>query len=64
MQASGAIGYTNNGTVVSPLNSLGKNRYYDKKVMQTLDIYMTITRLGHHQMINGDNENFLKIKSS
>ena len=37
-----------------------KNRYYDRKVRQSLEIDMAVVRYGKDKVLNRDNENFVK----
>ena len=37
-----------------------KNRYYDKKVRESLEIDMAVVRYGQGKVLKGDNGNFVK----
>ena len=37
-----------------------KNRYYDRKVKESLEIDMAVVRYGKDKVLNRDNENFVK----
>ena len=37
-----------------------KNRYYDKKVRESLEIDMAVVRCGQDKVLNRDNGNFVK----
>ena len=37
-----------------------KNRYYDRKVREPLEIDMMVIRYGQHRVLNRDNGNFVK----
>ena len=40
-----------------------KNRYYDRKVRELLQIDMALVRYGQDKVLNRDNENFVKTNS-
>ena len=40
-----------------------KNRYYDRKVRELLQIDMVVVRYGQDKVLNRDNENFVKTNS-
>ena len=37
-----------------------KNKYYDRKVGESLEIDMAVVRYGREKVLNRDNENFIK----
>ena len=37
-----------------------KNKYYDRKVGESLEIDMTVVRYGREKVLNRDNGNFVK----
>ena len=37
-----------------------KNRYYDRKVRESLETDMAVVRYGQDKVLNRDNENFVK----
>ena len=37
-----------------------KNRYYDRKVRESLKIHMAVVRYGQDKVLNRDNGNFVK----
>ena len=43
-----------------PENLSMKNRYYDRKVRESLEIYMAVVRYGQEKVLNRDNGNFVK----
>ena len=40
-----------------------KNRYYDRKKRESLQIDMAVVRYGQEKVLNRDNENFFKINA-
>ena len=47
--------------LVTPQNSLSvKNRYYDRKVRESLEIDMAVVKYGQDKVLKRDNGNFVK----
>ena len=40
-----------------------KNRYYDRKVRESLEIDMAVVRYGQDKLLNKDNGNFININA-